>query len=131
MSSTSRILFPGIPLLLTVASVFAQVPSALIGNWVIHWADHRPERSVLIVTDSGGTWQTQISEVESYLHKDPCIGRRVPIAVQPLQESQFLVRLKFSAVIAGCSDASLKVGIGGDGSISGMRGKHPLTFVRD
>jgi hypothetical protein len=116
--------------LLACASADAQVPPALIGNWVVHWHDFQPERSELVVTDSGGTWRTQINSIQAYVHQNPCLGRKVPITVEPGPENKVVVNLKFSTALTGCRDAKLHLRVHEDGSISGRRGKYPLTFDR-
>jgi hypothetical protein len=130
MKNTVRAGLAGVVMLLTSAAA-AQVPQALIGTWDVRGSSSRRDHeATLVVTESGGTWQNLISEIEYYVHKDACWGRKAPISVKPVSEDHFVVKLKFSEALTGCRDYKLKITLGADGTVSGHIGPYPLTFVR-
>jgi hypothetical protein len=111
----------------------AQVPPALVGNWTVHWTGKsNPQKASLSLNESGGTWQTQIVKIESYVHKNACLGRRVPVNVVSSNEREVDLRLNYKEVLAGCPNVRLQLAIRSDGSVTGTRsGKYLLTLVRD
>jgi hypothetical protein len=130
MKNTIRTGLASLLMLLALAAA-AQVPPALIGTWELHGSNkRRAHQATLVITESGGTFQNVISEIEYYVHKNACWGRKAPISVEPLSEDQFIVRLKFSEALTGCQDYKLKLTIASDGTVSGVIGPYPFTVVR-
>jgi hypothetical protein len=108
------------------AQVSAQVPAPLVGDWKGTWqTENRLYEARLIVTPSGGTWQTATSN-----RANVCAGREVPMKVETATESEVRFQLQFSEVINGCPNVFVTMKVGPDGAVTGTRSKYELQLVR-
>lgn len=105
----------------------AVVPSGFHGTWKVVWQGKSNElTSKLVLTEGGGRWQTYNVGSKS----DACQGREVAVAVAAAASDAVTLKLKFSEVMAGCNDVTVKLRRADDGAISGTRGSQPVTLTR-
>ncbi|MFO1339896.1 MAG: hypothetical protein U1F53_16990 [Burkholderiaceae bacterium] len=104
-----------------------RVPAPFVGTWKVTWeGKSRPLTAEMVLTESGGHWQT--FNVGSKTNS--CSGRTVPIAVKSASADAVALQLRFSEVINGCDNVSVKLQRGADGAITGTRSGEPLTLVK-
>lgn len=114
-------------LLLATGLTWAQMPAPFVGTWSATWQGKTKAISAkMVLTESGGRWQSFNVASQS----DACYGREVPIAVDSATDDAVTLKLKFSEVLAGCSDVTVKLKRGEDGAVSGTRSGAPLTLVK-
>lgn len=117
-------------------SVLAQSPNPFVGTWKVTWEQMtrgigvvpggmRTFEAEMIIAASGGSWKTSSSRGD-----DPCVGKEVPIAIEKQTDDELNVRLKFSEVVQGCSDAMVRLKRVDDKKLTGTRGKSELTATK-
>lgn len=112
---------------MAAAVACAQVPAAFHGTWKVVWQGKTQElNSQLVLRESGGSWQTYHVTSKS----DACQGREVPVAVASAASDAVTLKLKFSEVMAGCNDVTVKLRREADGAVTGTRSNQPVTLVR-
>lgn len=122
--------FAALALCLTTA-VTAQAPSGIpapfVGTWKVSWQGKtRPLSAEMVLTATGGRWQTfNVTSASNH-----CFGREVPVAVQSASTDAVTLQLRFSEVIDGCGNVTVKLQQAADGTITGTRGGEALTLVR-
>jgi hypothetical protein len=116
-------------LALGIQPVLAQV-DPFVGTWTVTWQDtERSQEATLVVTESGGgSWRTLRKIAAAWA--DPCIGRQVPISVVESGTNERYVWLKFDKALQGCRDATIRLRLADDGSVTGLRGQYRLTLKR-
>jgi hypothetical protein len=103
------------------------LPGTFHGTWKVVWQGKSNElTSKLVLAENGGSWQTYNVSSKS----DACQGREVAVAVAQAASDAVTLKLKFSEVMAGCNDVTLKLRRGDDGAISGTRSNQPVTLTR-
>lgn len=113
-----RRIFAGLFLLLCWQVVLAQTPPVFSGNWKVTWQGEKRElEGSLLISENGGVWKTFASN-----KINPCVGREVPIEVKKVNDREIRVLLKYSDVIQGCENGSLRLW-DENGSVKGARGK--------
>jgi len=111
----------------TCLSAQAQTPAGFVGNWTATWqGERRPFEAKVVLTSSGGTWKTAAAN-----RNDPCVGIEAPVAVMPNGDDDAGLRLKFSEALAGCQDVTMSLHKVDDKTLSGTRGKMPVTLTRN
>ena len=104
----------------------AQTATDFSGSWKVTWqGETRPQEAKLVISDTRGTWRTFASS-----RTDGCVGKEVPISLERLADGEAVVKLKFSEVLTGCVDATIKLKKIDEISMTGLRGKAELTVVR-
>lgn len=132
MNTMSRLLMAaavagGCAAALAQADAPATAPAAFHGTWKVVWQGKSNElTSKLVLAENGGSWQTYNVSSKS----DACQGREVAVAVAQAASDAVTLKLKFSEVMAGCNDVTLKLRRGDDGAISGTRSNQPVTLTR-
>ena len=112
--------------LFACALASAQTPPAFVGTWKVTWQGARPLEARLVVSESGGTWQTFATS-----RTDPCVGREVPIAFEEINGDEATVRLKFSEALRVCVDITIRIKKLSEKALAGTRGATVLTITRD
>jgi hypothetical protein len=108
-------------------SAFSQPANPFLGKWKVTWEGAKKIlQATLIIDGSGGSWQTL-----DHSRVDPCVGKEVPIAIQSSSADAMTIKLKFSEVLQGCSDATVKLKRVDDKTIAGTRGKADLVLSRE
>lgn len=103
------------------------VPAPFVGTWKVSWQGKtKPLSAEMVLTAAGGRWQT--FNVASQTNH--CFGREVPIAVQSASADAVTLQLRFSDVIDGCGNVTVKLQQAADGTITGTRSGEALTLVR-
>ena len=121
----------GLWLLLAMASVPAraqvQVAKPFIGKWSVEWQtnQHRYD-AVMVVTETGGTWQTFIRR-----RSNPCAGREVQLQHDKVTPDALEMTLKFEDAIPGCRNARVRLQVDDKGTVTGKRSEHELQLKRD
>ena len=106
--------------------VFAQAGPPFVGSWKVSWqGEKRIQEARLEISESGGTWRTATSS-----KTNGCVGREVPIALEPVSAQELKVRLKFSEVLQGCADALVTLRSADGQNLTGTRGVAALTLER-
>jgi hypothetical protein len=110
------------------ASLSAQTSLSFTGSWKVAWQGEKrlEEATLVIAEDGGGTWRTATSS-----RTNNCVGKEVPISLKKTADNEATVKLKFSEVLPGCADSTLKLKLLDEKSMSGTRGKFDLTAVRE
>ena len=119
----------GLWLALVVASPLAaaQAAAPFIGKWSVEWqTDQHRYEAVMVVTESGGTWQTYIRR-----RSNPCAGREVQMQHDKTTPNSLEMTLKFEDVIPGCKNARVRLQLDDKGTVSGKRSDHELQLKRD
>ena len=106
----------------------AQTSPSFTGSWKVAWQGEKrlEEATLVILDDGGGTWKTSTSS-----RMNNCVGMAVPIAVKKIADDEATVKLKFSEVLTGCIDSTLKLKLIDDKTMTGTRGKFDLTISRN
>lgn len=103
------------------------VPAAFHGSWKVVWQGKSNElTSKLVLAEGGGSWQTYNVGSKS----DACQGREVAVAVAQAASDAVTLKLKFSEVMAGCNDVTVKLRRAEDGAITGTRSNQPVTLTK-
>jgi hypothetical protein len=121
----SHILF----LMLAICSVsaFSQPANPFLGKWKVTWEGAKQiYQATLIIDGTGGTWRTL-----THSKFDSCAGKEVPIAVQSSSADAMTIKLKFSEVLQGCNDGTVKLTRVDDKTITGKRGNLDLVLSRE
>jgi hypothetical protein len=121
----------GLWLLLAMASVPAlaqvQVAKPFIGKWSVEWqTDQHRYDAVMVVTETGGTWQTFIRR-----RSNPCAGREVQLQHDKVTPDTLEMTLKFEDAIPGCRNARVRLQVDDKGTVTGKRSEHELQLKRD
>ena len=129
--SSSNLRRFGLELLLAMASVpaLAQVPVAkpFIGKWSVEWQpDQQRYDAVMVITETGGTWQTYIRR-----RSNPCAGREVQLQRDKVTPDTLEMTLKFEDAIPGCKNARVRLQVDDKGTVTGKRSEHELQLKRD
>lgn len=115
-----------VSLLASSGLVWAQTGPPFVGTWKVSWqGEKRLQEARLVISENGGTWKTATSS-----KLNACVGHEVPIALEPVSAQELKVRLKFSEVLQGCSDALVTLRSGDGQNLTGMRGAAELTLER-
>ncbi len=118
-------------------SVLAQSPNPFVGTWKVTWEQQirstgviqqgtREFEAEMIISASGGSWKT----LGASARLDPCVGKEVPVAIEKQTDDELNVRLKFSEVAQGCTDAMVRLKRVDDKKLTGTRGKSEVTAIR-
>jgi hypothetical protein len=109
-------------------SAAAQTPAFWVGTWKVNWpgAHGRVNEAKMVVTEAGiGSWQTFTRALDN-----PCIGKEVPIQVEQASDTEAKIVLKFADAIAGCANSTVELKVGDNKTVSGTRGKQPITLEK-
>lgn len=110
---------------LTLAQV--QVAKPFLGKWNVEWqTDQQRYEAVMVVTESGGTWQTYIRR-----RSNPCAGREVQMQQDKVTPDTLEMTLKFEDAIPGCRNARVRLQVDDKGTVTGKRSEHELQLKRD
>jgi len=113
-------------LMVATSLAMAQVAKPFIGTWKTEWeTDKQTYEAEMVVTETGGTWKTQTSR-----RNNPCFGREVPLQHDAATERSLSMTLKFSDVITGCRNVSVKLDLDGAGAVIGKRSNYDLKLTR-
>ena len=116
-------------LLLSTASTLAlaQVAKPFLGKWSVEWqTDRQRYDAVMVITESGGTWQTYIRR-----RSNPCAGREVQMQHDKVTVDTLEMTLKFEDAIPGCRNARVRLKVDDQGTVTGKRSDHELQLKRD
>jgi len=119
----------GLCLLLLLASpcVVAQAAAPFVGRWNVAWkTEQRSYEAVMIVTETGGTWQTFI-----HRRSNPCAGREVQLQHDKATPNSLEMTLKFEDTIPGCKNVRVRLQVDDKGTVTGKRSDHELQLKRD
>lgn len=109
------------------AALAEPVPAAFHGTWKVVWQGKSQElTSKLVLGEAGGSWQTYNVSSKS----DACQGREVAVAVASAASDAVTLKLKFSDVMSGCNDVTVRLRQGEGGAIAGTRGNQPVTLTK-
>ena len=104
----------------------AQLSAPFLGSWKASWqADSKSYDAVMLVTETGGTWQTYTRN-----KNNPCAGREVPMKIESTSSTEIKLLLQFSEVIPGCRNATVTLKASPDGTVTGLRSKFELLLVK-
>ena len=117
--------------------VLAQSPNPFVGTWKVTWEQQtrgigvvqggsRDFEAEMIIAVSGGSWKT----LGASRRDDPCVGKEVPIAIDKQTDDEIHVRLKFSEVVSGCTDSTVRLKRVDDKKLTGTRGKAEVTATK-
>ncbi|MBX3644159.1 MAG: hypothetical protein KF720_13955 [Rubrivivax sp.] len=118
-----------LPLALAVACPLALADAAapFIGKWNAQWqTDKQSYEAVMEITETGGTWKTATMS-----RNNACFGRQVPIQHDRATSDSLDMTLKFSDVITGCNNATVKLRLDDKGNVIGTRSGYPLQLKRE
>lgn len=116
----------GVLLAMTLGFALAQPANPFLGKWKVTWSGPTRElEAELVVTDSGGSWKLFASSAF-----DPCVGREVPIAIESLSAEDATIKLKFSEVVNGCPDLTVRLKRVDANTATGTRGKVAMSLTR-
>lgn len=116
-------------LMLAICSVaaFSQPANPFLGKWKVTWEGAKQiYQATLIIDGTGGSWKTL-----AHNRHDPCVGKEVPIAIQSSSADAMTIKLKFSEVLQGCTDSTVKLTRVDDKTFTGKRGKSDLVLSRE
>lgn len=119
----------GLGLVLAVAAPWASAQAAapFVGKWNVEWqTDQHRYEAVMVITESGGTWQTYIQR-----RSNPCAGREVPLQHDKVTPTGLDMTLKFDEVLPGCKNVRVRLQADDKGTVTGKRSDHELTLKRD
>lgn len=119
----------GLWLLLCGASALsqAQVPAPFLGKWSAEWQTERQSyEAVMEIAETGGTWKTATMS-----RNNPCFGRQVQIQHDKVTPDSLDMTLKFSELITGCTNATVKLRLDDKGQVVGTRSGFALKLKRD
>jgi hypothetical protein len=112
---------------MSAGAATAQVAPHFRGDWTVTWqAQASAQQAKLVLTESGGKWQTQ-----NRARNNPCVGREVPVVVQSASDDEVSLKLDFESVIPGCPNGQVTLRRVDDKTISGRRGNAELVLVRN
>lgn len=110
-------------------SVVAQSPNPFVGTWTVTWEgvskgrgaiqQSRDFEAELIIEPSGGSWKT----FGATRGTDACAGKEVAVVIEKQTDNEIDLRLKFSEVASGCTDARVRLKRVDDKTLTGIRGK--------
>ena len=104
----------------------AQAPKAFVGKWDVEWEfEKNSYEATMVVTDSGGTWQTAAKR-----RSNPCFGREVPLQFDNVTATTLDMTLKFSDVIPDCKNVKVKLQVDANGVVTGQRSNLELKLKR-
>lgn len=115
-------------LLTTAASLtWADAAPPFLGKWNVEWQfEQGTYAAEMEVTPTGGSWQTAFTN-----RKNPCAGRKVPLQHDVATADRLELTLKFSEVIPGCRNATVKLWLNDKGEVAGKRSSYDLTLKRE
>jgi hypothetical protein len=119
----------GLCLALVAASplALAQAAAPFIGKWNVAWkTEQHSYEAVMVITESGGTWQTFI-----HRRSNPCAGREVQMQHDKTTPNSLDMTLKFEDAIPGCKNARVRLQADDKGTVTGKRSDHELQLKRD
>lgn len=115
--------------MLFASIAFAQSPDVFHGKWKVTWQFPRQSfEANLVLAAEGSTWQT-IGGRPS--REDPCATRKVPVSLEAKNETQAVLILRFSEVLTGCEDRTVRMNLTSPGAATGRRGSTELVFAKE
>lgn len=113
-------------LILASPLALADVAQPFLGKWSVEWhSSKRTYQAVMVITETGGTWQTATQD-----RNNPCAGREVPLQHDSASADSLNLTLKFSDVMTGCGNVSVKLRLDDKGQVVGKRSEFDLKLER-
>ncbi len=107
----------------------AQSPDAFHGTWKVTWQGTRKvNEAKLHLATEDSAWQIIGSGSSK---DDPCASRKAPVTLEPRSQTQAVVRIRYSEVLAGCTDRTVRMTLTAPGSAKGQRGSTELEMVKE
>ena len=105
----------------------ADAAAPFLGKWNVEWqTDQHRYQAVMVVTETGGTWQTYIQR-----RSNPCAGREVQMQHDKATPDTLEMTLKFEDAIPSCRNARVRLQADDKGTVTGKRSDHELQLKRD
>jgi hypothetical protein len=117
---------------LSCTSALAQSENPYNGKWTATWAGTKglvkgQNKGDVVILDSGGSFQNQ--KISS---KNPCVGKKAPIAVKTATADELVFVIQFSTVLRGCQDSEVKLKRVDDNTLKGIRdADKEITLVKE
>jgi hypothetical protein len=112
---------------MTTSLCMAQAAKPFVGKWNVEWqTDQHRYEAVMVITESGGTWQTYVRR-----RSNPCAGREVQLQHDQTTPNSLDMTLKFEDAIPGCKNARVKLQVDDKGTVTGKRSEYELQLKRD
>lgn len=108
---------------------WAQTANPHDGTWTVKFSgEKRVDLSGTVVIDrDGGTWQ-----VVAQSGRDPCIGKKSPLAVTKATEDELEFEVQRSKVLVGCADFTARFRKVGERTLAAtFSGGRPVIMTRD
>jgi len=118
--------------LLVCATGVAQAGNPFNGNWTASWqstkgALHHNNEADVVILDDGGSFENQRSA-----SRNPCVGRKAPIAVKTATQDELIFVIEFSTALKGCKDSEVKLKRIDDKTLKGFRDEDTeITLVKE
>ena len=111
-----------------ISPAIAQSENPFLGKWTATWdnKDGRPLQANLVITETGGTWQTLAQR-----RLDPCVGKEAPIEIKSVSQQELRFTARHSEVLMGCKDTNVKMHFQPDGTVTGSRGQDEMRFTKN
>lgn len=115
--------------LLLASLALAQSPNAFHGTWKVTWqGTKKVNEAKLQLAMEDSSWQI-IGPGSS--KDDPCGNRKAPVTLEPRGETQAVLKIRYSEVLAGCTDRTVRMTLTSPGSAKGQRGSTELEMVKE
>jgi hypothetical protein len=117
--------------LLACAAAMAQTTNPYNGNWTATWEGtkgllYHANQADVVIADQGGSFDNRSSST-----RNPCVGRKAPIAVKTSTASDLVFVIRFSTVLQGCRDSEVRLKRVDDRTLKGTRDKDKeITLTR-